>query len=101
MKLGMTRWNLLPAYVSALPDLPTPFSPVHSARKFSTVLGTVLPYRPNTMRPAAWPSISMSKYTLLVTLGSCAGASAGEAGQQGTRWGGVDTASLRAAKRAR
>ena len=26
-------------------------SPVHRARKFSTVLGTVLPYRPMTMRP--------------------------------------------------
>ena len=28
-----------------------PLLPVHSARKFSTVLGTVLPYRPMTMRP--------------------------------------------------
>merc|ERR1719217_1871665 len=37
MNCGM-RWNLEPLYVSSLPDLPLPFSPVHSARKFSTVL---------------------------------------------------------------
>jgi hypothetical protein len=43
MKLGMTRWNVDPLYDSGLPDAPTPFSPVHRARKFSTVLGTVLP----------------------------------------------------------
>lgn len=29
-----------------------PFSPVQSALKFSTVLGTLLPYSPITMRPA-------------------------------------------------
>jgi hypothetical protein len=32
----MTRWNFEPLY-------PNPFSPVASARKFSAVLGTVLP----------------------------------------------------------
>jgi hypothetical protein len=52
----MMRWKLEPLYVSSLPDLPMPFSPVHSARKFSTVLGTVLPNRPITMRPAGTAS---------------------------------------------
>ena len=35
----MTRWKLEPLYVSSLPDLPMPFSPVQRARKFSTVFG--------------------------------------------------------------
>lgn len=56
-----------------MPDvLDAPFSPVHSARKFSAVLGTTSPNRPNTMRPAGAPLISMSKNTLLVTAGSAA-----------------------------
>jgi hypothetical protein len=49
---GMMRWKMLPSYVSFLPILPMPFSPVHSARKFSTVFGTVLPNRPMTILPA-------------------------------------------------
>ena len=40
---------------------------MQSARKFSTVLGTVFPKRPKTMRPAGLPSISMSKNVLDVT----------------------------------
>ncbi len=48
---GMMRWKMLPLKVRGLPDWPMPFSPVHRARKFSTVFGTVLPYRPITMRP--------------------------------------------------
>lgn len=62
MKLEMTRWKLEPSK-------PKPFSPVHSARKFSTVFGTSSPYRPITMRPSFWPSASTSKNTLLVTVG--------------------------------
>lgn len=49
---GMMRWKMLPSYVSFFPILPMPFSPVHSARKFSTVFGTVLPNRPMTILPA-------------------------------------------------
>ena len=44
------------------PASPPPL-PVQRARKFSTVLGTVLPYRPITILPADWPSISTSKNT--------------------------------------
>jgi len=47
----------------ALPDSPTPFSPVHSARKFSTVLGAWLPNKPISTRPSALPLISTSKNT--------------------------------------
>lgn len=43
------------------------YVPVESARKFSTVLGTVLPKSPKTMRPSGLPSTSMSKYVLCVT----------------------------------
>lgn len=79
MKLGMMRWKMEPLYHSGLFLLPIPFSPVHSARKFSTVLGTVFPnlflrderrhYRPITILPAFLPSISISKNTLFVILG--------------------------------
>lgn len=69
MKFGMIRWKMLSLKCSGLPLLPTPFSPVHNARKFSTVFGTVLPYNPMTMRPASLPPIDTSKYTWFVTFG--------------------------------
>lgn len=34
MNWEMTRWNAEPLKWSGLPEGPTPFSPVHSARKF-------------------------------------------------------------------
>lgn len=42
----MTRWNLDPAYLRL-----APFSPVHSARKFSAVFGTRSLYSEKTTRP--------------------------------------------------
>ena len=62
----MIRWKELPSKWSGLPDLPMPFSPVHKARKFSTVFGTVSPKRPNTIRPPSPFSIWTSKKTLWV-----------------------------------
>lgn len=38
---GMMRWNLDPLKCNFLPDFPFPFSPVHRARKFSAVFGTM------------------------------------------------------------
>ena len=32
---GDARWKIEPLYDSGLPERPMPFSPVHSARKFS------------------------------------------------------------------
>ena len=40
MNFGITLWNSLPLKCNILPDLPTPFSPVHKQRKFSAVNGT-------------------------------------------------------------
>lgn len=54
MKSFITRWNLLPLYPS-----PSGFSA--SSLKFWTVLGTVPPKRPISMRPSASPPIVMSK----------------------------------------
>ena len=65
-----------------MPLLPTPFSPVQSARKFSTVFGTVFPYSPIVMRPAGAPSIDTSKKTLFVTLGPAAEARATNASRR-------------------
>ena len=59
----MTRWKLEPLKWSGLPEGPVPFSPVHSARKFSAVLGTTSARSVISMRPAGWPPIVMSKYT--------------------------------------
>ena len=56
MNAGMIRWNLLSLY-------PIPFSPVHKARKFSTVLGTTSPYKSKVIRPAFSEPICTSKYT--------------------------------------
>ena len=53
MKFGMTRWKILPLKCKGLPLAPTPFSPVHKQRKFSTVLGTSSPKSPITIRPAS------------------------------------------------
>mmetsp|Transcript_23780 Transcript_23780/g.39870 ORF Transcript_23780/g.39870 Transcript_23780/m.39870 type:complete len:200 (-) Transcript_23780:302-901(-) len=64
MNPGMTRWNLLPLKCSGLPILPSPFSPVHSALKFSAVLGTPCANSSITTRPAASPPIDTSKNTL-------------------------------------
>ena len=55
---------------------------VQSARKFSTVFGTVLPYSPITMRPDSLPPIEMSKYTLLVTVGPAAAAAVSESARR-------------------
>ena len=63
MKPGMIRWKQLPMRWSGWPPEEKPFSPVHRARKFSAVLGTCLPYRPHSMRPAASPPIESSRKT--------------------------------------
>ncbi len=48
--------HLLPLYDSGLPDSGlTPLSPAASARKFSAVRGTVLPYSPTATVPAGSP----------------------------------------------
>ena len=52
--------------LTGFPDVPTPFSPVHSARKFSAVLGTVPPYSPSESLPAGSPPMDTSKNTLVV-----------------------------------
>ena len=43
---------------------PNPFSPVQSALKFSTVLGTTSARSSITILPADWPPIDISKKTL-------------------------------------
>eukprot|EP00982_Pelagococcus_subviridis_P009895 30957-Pelagococcus_subviridis.AAC.1 len=48
------------------PLYPKSRSPVASCRKFSTVFGTSFPKRPMTTRPAGFPPIATSKYTLFV-----------------------------------
>ena len=68
MKLGIILWKCEPWKCKSLPDFPAPFSPVHNALKFYAVFGTVFPNKPITILPASTPSISMSKYTLLVTV---------------------------------
>ncbi len=47
--------------------LTTPFSPVHSARKFSAVLGVTPPYSPKVIRCAGSPPMLTSKNTRVVT----------------------------------
>mmetsp|Transcript_6204 Transcript_6204/g.14136 ORF Transcript_6204/g.14136 Transcript_6204/m.14136 type:complete len:278 (-) Transcript_6204:233-1066(-) len=64
MNPGMTRWKALPLKCRSFPLLPSPFSPVQSARKFSHVLGTTSPRSSMVIRPRLSPSASMSKYTL-------------------------------------
>eukprot|EP00303_Exanthemachrysis_gayraliae_P009057 CAMPEP_0206001816 /NCGR_PEP_ID=MMETSP1464-20131121/2350_1 /ASSEMBLY_ACC=CAM_ASM_001124 /TAXON_ID=119497 /ORGANISM="Exanthemachrysis gayraliae, Strain RCC1523" /LENGTH=302 /DNA_ID=CAMNT_0053375139 /DNA_START=202 /DNA_END=1111 /DNA_ORIENTATION=+ len=49
--------------VDGLPDWPTPFSPVQSARKFSAVRGTSEAKSSITRRPAGEPPMLMSKKT--------------------------------------
>jgi len=44
--------------------IPNPFSPVQSALKFSTVLGTTSARSSITILPADWPPIDISKKTL-------------------------------------
>mmetsp|Transcript_510 Transcript_510/g.1637 ORF Transcript_510/g.1637 Transcript_510/m.1637 type:complete len:215 (-) Transcript_510:442-1086(-) len=61
MKPGITRWNGEPLY-------PNPFSIVHSARKFSAVLGVTSPRISMTIFPAASPPMSMSKKHLNLSL---------------------------------
>ena len=61
MNPGMTRWKGEPLY-------PKPFSIVHSARKFSHVLGTTSPRSSMTIFPAGSPPISMSKKHLNLSL---------------------------------
>ena len=56
--------------MEGLPILPSPFSPVHSALKFSHVLGVTLPYSPKTTRPRASPPAEMSKKHLEVNVRS-------------------------------
>ena len=46
---------------SGLPILPVPFSPVHSARKFSHVLGAMSVLSSNVMRPTTKPPTVISK----------------------------------------
>jgi hypothetical protein len=43
--------------------LPTPFSPVQRARKFSAQIGVTSLYSSNVMRPAGLPPIEISKNT--------------------------------------
>ena len=52
-----------------LPETPTPFSPVQSARKFSHVLGTASPNRSKTILPAGSPPIATSMKTCDVAAG--------------------------------
>ena len=52
-----------------LPETPTPFSPVQSARKFSHVLGTSSPNRSKTILPAGSPPIATSMKTWDVAAG--------------------------------
>jgi hypothetical protein len=58
LKSVMTRWKALPLKWSCLPERPTPFSPVHKARKFSAVLGTTSARSSISMRPAEWDAVS-------------------------------------------
>ena len=58
----MTRGWPLAAY------LPTPFSPVHNARKFSAVLGTTSERSSISMRPFGEPPMVMSKNTTGLSL---------------------------------
>jgi hypothetical protein len=51
-----TYWKLDPAY-------PNPLSPVHRARKFSAVFGTISARNSITIRPASVSFIWISKYT--------------------------------------
>ena len=82
MNCGMTRWKLDPSYPYPSSS-PCAVTPVASALKFSTVIGTVLlvninshdpsratqrdalhthlPYRPITIRPIGRPPCSISK----------------------------------------
>ena len=53
-----------------MPASPTPFSPVHSARKFSHVFGVTLPYMPKTTRPSGSLPAEMSKKHLDVKVRS-------------------------------
>jgi len=64
MKPGITRWKADPLKWSGFPDLPTPFSPVQRARKFSAVFGTTSALNSITILPAGAPPIVMSKNTL-------------------------------------
>lgn len=69
IKLGIILWKVDDLYDSCFPlTWLWPFSPVHRARKFSTVFGTSSPKSPITMRPEGSPPISISKKTLFVTL---------------------------------
>ncbi|MFS8008731.1 hypothetical protein Hanom_Chr14g01276201 [Helianthus anomalus] len=64
MKLGITWWDVEPLKCNGLPELPTPFSPVQSARKFSAVRGVVSAKKSMTIRPAGALLTVMSKKTL-------------------------------------
>ena len=70
MNPGMTRWKHDPSNARLTPSSVTPASPTQSALKFSAVLGTWFPYRPNSTRPARSPLMSISKKTLFVTVTS-------------------------------
>jgi len=63
MKFGMILWNELPLNDKVDPEEDTPFSPVHKARKFSTVFGTVFPKSPKITSPLTSPSIEMVNAT--------------------------------------
>ena len=65
MKLGMILWKELPLKVNCCPDDETPFSPVHKALKFSTVLGTVFPKSPKVTSPFTSPSIAIVNATYI------------------------------------
>ena len=52
MYTGTTLWNILPFKWSGFPDIPIPFSPVQSARKFSAVFGTMSLNNSIMIRPA-------------------------------------------------
>jgi len=72
MNPGITRWKGLPLKCIILPDLPTPFSPVHKHLKFSAVSGTTSARNSISIRPLADPPMVMSKNTTGLLLASVA-----------------------------
>lgn len=60
----LPRWKLDPLKCNGFPLFPpTPFSPVHNARKFSAVLGTTSARNSISILPRGLPPIEISKNT--------------------------------------
>ncbi len=65
---SLLLWNGHPLKCSGFPvDLPVPFSPVQSARKFSAVLGVISANSSKTIRPAMDRKFKDNNVTVLVT----------------------------------